>query len=123
MAPLQYLIGTWNCDWQSGGKSGSEQQVFEPAFDGTWLEEKEVVSVEGRAFVRSIHYTGYDPATKTFVHVGPDADGTFELAQSPDTVNWHSGDGSFVHRKVSDTQRTMSETDSGQTVSMSCTKT
>ena len=119
MAPLLYLIGTWNCRWQSGSHSGRERQVFEPAFDGAWLEEKEIVSGQ----VRTVHYTGYDPAKKTFVHVGPDADGTFELAQSPDTITWRSADGSFVHTKVSDTKRTMTQTDGAQSVSMTCTKT
>jgi hypothetical protein len=124
MAPLQYLVGTWSCLWQAGSTSGSEQQVFEPAFDGAWLVEKEIVQTSAGARVRSLHYTGYDPAIKMFVHVGPDANGTYELAQSPDAVTWHSADGSFVHQKVSDTKRTMTETDNGRArVSMTCTKT
>lgn len=122
MAGLQYLVGTWQCDWTAGSNSGSERQVFAPVFDGAWLEEKEIVNEAGRSTVHSIHYTGYDPAMKMFVHVGPDAGGSYELAQSPDAIYWRSSDGSFEHRKVSDTRRTMNESVSGKTLSMTCTK-
>lgn len=126
MASLQYLIGSWHCDWQSGEKSGSEDQVFQPALDGAWLEEKELITVNGRRTVASIHYTGFDPRTNVYMHMGPDANGSYEAAQSPDSENWKSSDGSFVHHKVSGTQRTMTETyRSGNTtvvLSMRCAK-
>lgn len=126
MASLQYLVGTWHCDWQSGNNSGSEDQVFQPALGGAWLEEKELVGVNGRQTVASIHYTGYDPRIKAYVHMGPDANGSYEIAQSPDGDVWHGADGSFLHHKISDTQRRMSETDRvGNTtvhLSMSCQK-
>ncbi|HET7815105.1 MAG TPA: DUF1579 family protein [Candidatus Baltobacteraceae bacterium] len=110
MATLQYLVGTWHCDWQSGSKSGSEDQVFKPALGGAWLEEEEVINSNGRQSVASIHYTGYDPHSKAFIHMGPDANGSYEVAHSPDSVTWLSVGGSFVHHKVSDTERKMTET-------------
>lgn len=110
MAPLQYLVGTWHCDWKSQNRAGSEDQLFQPALDGAWLEEKEIVNVNGLQTVASIHYTGYDPRSKAYIHMGPDANGSYEVAQSPDSEVWHSADGSFVHHKVSDTQRKMTET-------------
>lgn len=126
MIPLQYLVGTWQCDWKSGDSSGREEQVFQPALDGAWLEEKELVVVNGRQDVVSIHYTGYDPRTKAYVHVGPDANGSYELAQSPDAEVWRSADGTFSHHKVSETQREMSEIDrigkKTVTISMTCMK-
>lgn len=129
MAPLQYLIGTWHCTWTSGTQSGSEDQIFETALDGAWLQEKEVVAGRnGRPTVLSIHYTGYDPATKSYMHVGPDADGTYEIAQSPDASLWRNPGTAnvFTHTKISDTQRTMAETDrsNGKTVNitMTCNK-
>lgn len=126
MAPLQYLVGTWHCDWESGSKTGSEDQVFQPALGGAWLEEKELVNAHGRHTVASIHYTGYDPRSKVYMHMGPDANGSYEVAHSPDAEVWHSDDGSFVHHKVSDSQRNMTETyRSGNTtvrLSMACAK-
>lgn len=126
MAPLQYLVGTWHCDWKSQNRAGSEDQVFQPALDGAWLEEKELVNVNGLQTVASIHYTGYDPRSKSYMHMGPDANGSYEVAHSPDAEVWQSADGSFVHHKVSDTQRTMTETyQSGNgttSLSMTCVK-
>jgi hypothetical protein len=110
MAPLQYLVGTWNCTWHSGGHSGTLDQIFSPALGGAWLEEKEVVTAGGRQTVTSLHYTGYDPQTKEYVHVGPDADGSYEIAHSPDAQVWNNADGTFVHRRVTGDERTMSET-------------
>jgi len=111
MAPLQYLVGNWSCDWKSQNNSGHEEQAFQPALDGAWLEEKELVAVNGRQTVSSIHYTGYDPRIKAYVHMGPDANGSYEVANSPDAVVWHSAEGGFIHHKVSDTRREMTETD------------
>jgi hypothetical protein len=108
MAPLHYLIGTWHC---SGAGIPAEDQVFEEALGGAWLQEKEVVTgSDGQPKTVSIHYTGYDPATAHFMHVGPDVDGSYELASSVDGDVWHdSNDASstFTHTKVSDTARTM----------------
>ena len=126
MVTLQYLVGTWHCTWQSGGKSGSLDQVFAPALDGAWLEEKEIVNVGGRATVTSVHYTGYDPRLKKYVHVGPDADGSYEVAQSPDGDEWSNADGTFVHHKISNDRRTMTDNArvNGKLVqsSMTCTR-
>ena len=118
MASLNYLVGTWHCAWSDGKQSGSEDQIFSVALGGAWLEEKEVVSMNGQPFVRSIHYTGYDPAKREFLHVGPDANGTYELAESADTNTWTSADGKFLHTKVSDTERKMNE----GPIAMTCTK-
>lgn len=126
MASLQYLVGAWHCTWQSGRNSGTLDQVFAPALNGAWLEEKEIVSVGGRATVTSVHYTGYDPRLKKYVHVGPDADGSYEIAQSPDGDEWSNADGTFVHRKISNNRRTMTDNArvDGKIVqsSMTCTR-
>lgn len=126
MVPLQYLVGTWHCDWKSQNGSGHEDQVFQPALDGAWLEEKELIDVNGRQTVASIHYTGYDPKSKSYVHMGPDANGSYEVAHSPDAVSWSAADGSFIHHKVSDTRREMTETDQVGTktsrISMICVR-
>jgi opacity protein-like surface antigen len=129
MAPLQYLVGTWHCTWTAGKDTGAEDQVFESALYGAWLQEKEVVvNASGQSVVQSIHYTGYDPENASYMHVGPDASGAYEIARSPDGNVWHdaNGGGAFVHTKVSDTQRTMSEEyqSGGKSVKlvMTCTK-
>jgi hypothetical protein len=130
MAALHYLIGTWHCTWPSNGKVGSEEQIFEEALGGAWLQEKEVVTgADGRPATMSIHYTGYDPAKGRYMHVGPDADGSYELASSADMNAWEDASdatSTFVHTKVSDTQRTMklSYQDAGKPMSllMACTK-
>ena len=82
-------------------------------------------SSSGEPIVQSIHYTGYDPQHKRYMHVGPDADGTYEIAESPDTNTW-SNPGTnnvFIHTKISDTERTLSETDhvNGKTVTLTMT--
>ena len=69
----------------------------------------EIVDVDGRQTVTSLHYTGYDPRLKKYVHVGPDADGSYEIAQSADGDKWSNADGTFVHHKISDNQRTMTD--------------
>ena len=126
MAPLQYVVGTWHCTWQAGGSSGSLDQVFAPALGGAWLEEKELVNAGGGQTLTSLHYTGYDPRAKEYVHVGPDADGSYEIAHSADAEVWTNADGRFIHHRVSADERTMSETASvgGKMVqsSMRCTR-
>jgi hypothetical protein len=111
MEALHYLIGTWHCTWPSKKGVQSEDQIFESALGGAWLAEKEVMTgADGQPVVASVHYTGYDPATGRFMHVGPDADGTYEIAQSEDGNVWHDvndANATFVHTKVSDTSRTM----------------
>ena len=130
MASLQYLIGTWHCTWRSNNGLQSEDQVFESALGGAWLSEKEIVTgADGRPVVESIHYTGYDPANASFMHVGPDASGAYEIAQSPDAHLWHDvtdASATFVHTKVSDSSRTMEQhyQDGGKPMSffMTCKK-
>lgn len=100
--------------------------MFDTALDGAWLQEKEVVQdANGQPFVQSIHYTGYDPSHKLYMHVGPDADGTYEVAESPDSNVWRNPGTAnvFTHTKVSDTERTLSESDNvnGKAVSISMT--
>jgi hypothetical protein len=129
MAPLQYLLGTWHCTWTAGEKTGAEDQIFESALYGAWLQEKEVVvDAAGQPVVQSIHYTGYDPQNRSYMHVGPDASGAYEVARSADMNVWHEADGSgaFVHTKISDTERKMTESyqAGGKSVAivMSCKK-
>lgn len=126
MAPLSYLVGTWHCRWQSGNASGRQDQVFRSVLGGTWLEEEELVGDSASPAVQSIHYTGYDPRTKMYVHVGPNLGGSYEIAQSIDGDTWTSTDGTLVHHKISDTRREMVETgpagSAGPRVSMTCVK-
>ena len=118
MAQLNYLVGTWHCQWSDGKNSGKEDQVFSLALDGAWLEEKEIVTVNGQPKVTTDHFTGYDPQKHKYMHLGPDATGSYEIAESLDTNVWTSTDGKFLHTKVSDTERTMSE----GPITMKCTK-
>jgi|SRR5579863_6634414 len=107
MARLQYFVGTWHCTWHAGTQSGTMDQVFSPTFDGAWIAEQEIVPVGGHPKVVSLHYTGYDVRAKEYVHVGPDADGSYELARSVDGDTWTNADGTFVFRRVSQDERTM----------------
>jgi hypothetical protein len=130
MADMQYLIGTWHCTASTPQGEQTEDQVFESTFGGAWLAEKEIVTgADGQPVTISLHYTGYDSKLGSFVHVGPDFDGSYELAKSKDGNLWKDANdprSSFVHTKVSDTQRSMVEhfTDNGKpmTISMTCEK-
>jgi hypothetical protein len=75
----------------------------------------------GNSVITTMHYSGYDPSLKMYVHMGPNADGTYEVAYSKDFRIFHN-----VHpegmsapatlAKQSDTQYTLSEpfTQNGQ---------
>jgi len=54
------------------------------------------------------HFTGYDMAKKQYVHLGPNMDGTYEVATSADAPVWHSGTNEIAVTKVSNDRYTMS---------------
>lgn len=124
MARLQYFVGTWHCTWHAGTHSGTIDQVFTPALGGAWIAEQESVSIDGRSKVLSLHYTGYDAAAKEYVHVGPDADGSYEIAHSIDGDTWTNAEGRFVFHRVSQDERTMTATgpDGKELESMACSR-
>lgn len=90
MATLSYLLGTWDCTWTAGPASGSLVATFSNVMDGAWIEETEAVQKSGAEVVMTMHFTGYDTAGKRWLHAGPNADGSYEVAQSDDFVTWHS---------------------------------
>jgi hypothetical protein len=64
-----------------------------------------VTDAAGEPMIRSIHYTGFDPKKKAYVHLGPNANGSYEIAQSADTEVWHAvpeGPGALTHPKLRD---------------------
>lgn len=125
MARLQYFVGTWHCTWHAGTRSGNLDQVFSPALDGAWIAEQEIVTIDGRPKVVSLHYTGYDASAKEYVHVGPDADGSYEIAHSVDGDTWTNSQGRFVFRRLSQNERTMTAIapDGKALESMDCSRT
>ena len=131
MQPLQYLLGTWHCNWTAGGQTGSVDQTFSSVMNGVWVEERETTTApNGQVVLNSIHYTGWDPARKAYVHSGPDADGSYQLYRSPDLHEWRNALGAgapFYLTRDSDTQQTESTTINavgGQSVEwkQTCTK-
>ncbi|MGR4064122.1 MAG: hypothetical protein ACLQPV_01580 [Vulcanimicrobiaceae bacterium] len=88
MSKLAFFAGTWDCRWSAGAQSGALVATFTPVMDGAWLEETEAVTMGDRSIVQTMHFTGFDPATKHWIHGGPNADGTYEVAQSDDLATW-----------------------------------
>jgi len=113
MAKLAYLIGTWDCNWKAGPSSGTNVSTFTPVLDGAWLRETEAVERGGKTVVQTMHFTGYDPSSNHWIHGGPNADGTYEVAESDDLATWKNvlpvagGTGRFV--RTSDTEYVLSE--------------
>jgi hypothetical protein len=114
MKSLDYLIGTWSCSWTAGPDSGAVTSVFAPVMNGAWLQETETVQSPTRGpVVTTVHFTGFDPQKKRWVHLGPDADGSYAVAQSSDGETWHNllpvagSDATF--RKMSDSAFALSE--------------
>jgi hypothetical protein len=113
MAKLANWIGTWDCKWKAGASSGVLVATFAPVMDGAWLEETEAVESGGKTVVQTMHFTGYDPSSKHWIHAGPNADGTYEVAQSDDLAVWKNllpvgaGEGKLV--RPSDTEYIISE--------------
>lgn len=96
MSKLAFFLGTWDCNWTAGGQSGAIVATFTPIMDGAWVEETEAVVAGDRTTIQTMHFTGYDPATKHWLHGGPNSDGTYEVAQSDDLATWKNlfpGDG------------------------------
>jgi hypothetical protein len=113
MAKIAYMIGTWDCKWTAGTSSGTLVATFTPVMNGAWLQETEAVESGGKVAVQTTHFTGYDPSTNHWMHLGPNADGTFEVAQSEDLATWKTllpagaSDGKLV--RPSDTEYVISE--------------
>ena len=113
MAKLANWIGTWDCNWTAGASSGALVATFTPVMDGAWLEETEAVESGGKTVVQTMHFTGYDPSSKHWIHAGPNSDGTYEVAQSDDLAVWKNlfpvgaGEGKLV--RPSDTEYIISE--------------
>jgi hypothetical protein len=109
MQKIEYLVGTWTCEVKAGGQVGSAHEKFESAFRGAWLLETESVPSSTGSFVDiAKHYTGYDTAKKQYVHLGPNLDGSYEVATSADAAVWHSGANAIAFTKVSNDRYTMS---------------
>ncbi len=132
MTKLQYLVGAWDCTWKAGDASGAVHLSFESVMNGAWLRETESgKSRSGEDVVRSMHYTGYDPVQKKWMHLGPNGDGTFAVAQSADAARWQTmlptADESLTFEKVSSTAFTETSIfqSDGKTVTFlqSCRKT
>jgi hypothetical protein len=113
MTRIANMVGTWDCKWKAGPSSGSLIATFTPVMNGAWLEETEAVESGGKTVVQTMHFTGYDPSTKHWIHGGPNADGTYEVAQSDDLATWKNlfpidaGGGRLA--RPSDTEYVLSE--------------
>ena len=81
--------------------------------NGAWLQETETVESARGPVVTTMHFTGYDTQAKRWMHLGPDADGGYAVAQSGDGETWHNllpvagSDATF--RKLSSTAFSLSE--------------
>jgi hypothetical protein len=113
MTKIAYMIGTWDCKWKAGPSTGTLVATFTPVMDGAWLQETEAVENGGKTVVQTMHYTGYDPSSNHWIHAGPNADGTYEVAQSDDLATWKNllpaGAGEGKLSRPSDTEYIISE--------------
>jgi len=114
MRALDYLIGTWNCSFSAGGQSGTNVSTFTSVMNGAWLQETESVRTKsGGLYVTTMHFTGYDPDEKRYMHVGPNADGTYEVAYTTDFATFHTvlpaGQEDATFTKVSNTEFSLRE--------------
>jgi len=113
MAKIAFMIGTWDCKWTAGPSTGTLVATFTPVMNGAWLQETEAAESGGKTVVQTMHYTGYDPSSNHWIHAGPNADGTYEVAQSDDLATWKTlfpagaGVGKLV--RPSDTEYIISE--------------
>jgi hypothetical protein len=113
MATIAGMIGTWDCAWTAGPSSGTLIATFTPVMEGAWLQETEAVEKDGKTIIQTMHYTGYDPSAKRWIHAGPNNDGTYEVAQSDDFATWKNvlpvaaGGGKLA--RPSDTEYILSE--------------
>jgi hypothetical protein len=121
MKAVAFLIGTWNCSFSAGGQSGTNISTFTSVMNGAWLQETEAVRTKsGGLYVTTTHFTGYDPDEKRYMHVGPNADGTYEVAYTTDFHSFHTilpaGQQDATFTKVSDTEFSLREpfTQNGQ---------
>ena len=113
MEKLNFMVGTWDCRWTAGNDAGAIVATFTPVMGGAWIEETEAVEVNGKSYVQTMHFTGYDPKLKLYVHAGPNADGTYEVAQSADLTTWNNvlpkREGSGTLDRLSDSEYVLSE--------------
>jgi hypothetical protein len=113
MKALSFLIGSWNCSWHAGPQSGEKLSTFTPVMGGSWLQQTESVKApNGSMVIQTMHYSGYDPSSGEYMHVGPNADGTYEVAHSKDFrtfSNVHPAGDDATFTKLSDTEVTLSE--------------
>ena len=120
MLKLRWVLGRWDCTWNAGSDSGSVKLSFEEVMNGSWIRETESRPTPSGAFRdTAMHYTGYDPAQKKWRHLGPNADGTYDIAESADARTWHDPTGyALVLEKRSETEFTESATfvQQGQTI-------
>ena len=91
MKALSDLVGSWNCTWQAGPASGEILSTFTPVMNGAWIQQTEAVKDKaGDLVITTMHYSGYDPSLKMYVHMGPNANGTYEVAYSQDFRIFHN---------------------------------
>ena len=113
MAKISYLLGTWDCSWSAGPAKGVLVSTFSNVMDGAWIQETEAVEKDGAQVVTTMHYTGFDTAGKRWLHAGPNADGTYEVAQSSDTLIWHdvmpNDGGTATLKRITGTEYVLSE--------------
>src|ERR1700757_4986716 len=70
MQELSDLVGSWNCTWHAGPASGEILSTFTPVMNGAWIQQTETVKgKDGTPVITTMHYSGYDPSLKMFVHM------------------------------------------------------
>jgi hypothetical protein len=120
MQKLQWVLGSWDCTWKAGPDSGVVKLSFEEVMNGAWIREIETrPSSKGEFRATAMHYTGYDPAEKKWRHLGPNADGTYDVAESPDAITWSDPAGTVLtvkHDSENEFTESMTFQSQGQTV-------
>jgi hypothetical protein len=113
MKALSFLIGSWDCTWHAGPQSGEKLSTFTPVMGGSWLQQTESVKApNGTMVVQTMHFSGYDPSSGEYMHVGPNADGTYEVARSKDFrtfSNVHPAGDDATLKQISETEWSLSE--------------
>jgi hypothetical protein len=109
------FVGDWNCTWHAGPNSGTLLSTFTPVMGGSWVQETETVKApDGSSMVQTMHFTGYDPTSKMYMHMGPNEDGTYEVARSSDfhlfyNIHPEGMTAAATFTRVSDSEFTLSE--------------
>jgi hypothetical protein len=141
-APVQYLIGTWNCTDVSSRRPGPFQVTTTYSMDptGYWLIKRETVHKASwipAEFTNESRVT-YDPVAKRWVRILMGDQGAYAVSTSPDRATFTyvlqseapdiASYAPEVYTKDSDTKRTMKTSfteKSGRVVNVTetCTKT